>query len=256
MKKIIFAILLAVILLSGREFVRKSTPSPIFELEQRTEIEILPKEVHPVLKKINERNSKISSFSCDKIIVRVKRNGISSRVRGSMMYEKDKNFRLRLYSFFGIELDMGSNIDQFWVWSKRMAPRSTLFFANHSDLYKTRLRTPFVPLWIMSALGYREIDPDEVYYKETDEHLILSRHVISPTGQLLIKKAYVDKNTHLIVAYYLYDMEGTEITITQIAYAKNGMPKKIYMRWNEEDVVMDFTFINPRVNSLPGRLCC
>ena len=43
--------------------------------------------------------------------------------------------------------------------------------------------------------------------------------------------------------------EGTEITITQIAYAKNGMPKKIYMRWNEEDVVMDFTFANPRVNS-------
>lgn len=227
--------------------MHEAVPRPVFELEQRTEMKILPPEIHPVLKIVNERNEKIKSFVCEDIDVRIQRDGSFYKLDGVMMYEKDRNFKLKVSSFFGTELDMGSNDKQFWVWSKRMKPKSTMFFADHDDLYKTRLRTPFVPLWIMSALGYRVIDPDEVTYTETDKYLILSRNVVSPTGQPLIKKAYIDKKTNLIVAYYLYDMSGTEITVTQIAYSGN-LPKRIYMRWNEENVIMDFTFNNPRTN--------
>jgi len=236
MRKITFIFLLTIIslsLLTWRGYVHNATPCPVFQLEQKTEIEILPEEIHPILKIANERNKNIKSFVCDDIDVRIKKNGIRYKLNGVMKYEKDRNFKLKISSFFGTELDMGSNSKQFWVWSKRMKPRKTMYFANHDDLYKTRLRTPFVPLWIMSALGYRVIDPDEAYYMETDDHLILSRHVISPTGQPLIKRAYIDKKTSLIVAYYLYDMNGTEITVTQIGYSSNGMPRKIYIRWNE-----------------------
>lgn len=244
---ILLVAILGITLLAWRGYNTNSTPRPVFELVQRTEMEILPKEVHPLLIKINEKNSKIRNFVCNNIDVKIKKNGSNYNLDGKMTYEKDKNFRLKVSSFFGTELDMGSNIDQFWVWSRRMEPRATMFYADHDDLYKTRLRTPFVPLWIMSALGFREINPDEATFTETDEHLIASRNVVSPTGQPLIKRAYIDKKTCLIVAYYLYDMEGTEITVTQIGYS-NNLPIKIYMRWNEEDVIMDFKFNNPKIN--------
>lgn len=242
--------ILSLVLLAWRSYVHNVAPCPVFQLTQRTEIEILPVEVHPILKIVNEKNEKIRTFSCRDIDVRIERNGSRYKLDGSMLYEKDRNFRLKVSFFFGTELDMGSNDTQFWIWSKRVEPASTMFYADHDNLYKTRLRTPFVPLWIMSAIGYRTIDPDkdQVSYRETEEHLIVSRHVISPTGQPLIKRAYIDKDTCRIVAYYLYDSDGTEITVTQIGYSENGMPRKIYMRWNEENVVMDFVFNNPRVN--------
>lgn len=255
MKKTTFILLvtlLAIVLLVWRGYMHNAAPCPVFELVQRTEIEILPKEVHPLLVQINEKNSKIRNFVCNDIDVRIERDSSRYKLDGKMTYEKDRNFRLKVSSFFGTELDMGSNNDQFWVWSKRMEPRSTMFYANHDDLYKTRLRTPFVPLWIMSALGYRVINPDEATFTETDEHLIASRTVVSPTGQPLIKRAYIDKETCLIVAYYLYDIKGTEITVTQIGYSADGLPKKIYMRWNEENVVMDFVFNNPKINVSVG----
>jgi len=235
-------------LLAWRGYVHNAAPCPVFQLKQRTEIEILPVEVHPILKIVNEKNEKITSFICTDIDVRIERDGSRHKLDGSMLYEKDRNFRLKVSSFFGTELDMGSNDEQFWVWSRRVDPKATMFFADHDNLYKTRLRTPFVPLWIMSALGYRVMDPNEVSYRETEEHLIISRSVVSPTGQPLIKRAYIDKETYRIVAYYLYDSDGTEITVTQIGYSADGMPRKIYMRWNEENVVMDFVFNNPRVN--------
>lgn len=252
MKKTTSGLLLTILalgLLVWRSYVHNAAPCPVFQLEQRTEIEILPVEVHPVLKIVNDKNEKITSFICTDIDVRIERNGSRYKLDGTMLYEKDRNFSLKVSSFFGTELDMGSNNEQFWVWSRR-DPKATMFFADHDNLYKTRLRTPFVPLWIMSALGYRAIDPDkdQASYKETEEHLIVSRHVVSPTGQPLIKRAYISKETHRIVAYYLYDSDGTEITVTQIGYSDDGFPKKIYMRWNEENVVMDFVFNNPRVN--------
>jgi outer membrane lipoprotein-sorting protein len=245
---IFLLMILSIGLLAWRNYTNNSTPCPVFDLVQRTEIEILPAEVHPILKAVNKKNEKITSFICTDIDVRIKRNGSNHKLDGLMLHEKDRNFRLKVSSFFGTELDMGSNNKQFWVWSRRVDPKATMFFADHDNLYKTRLRTPFVPLWIMSALGYRVIDPDEVSYKETEDHLILSRIVISPTGQPLIKRAYIDKKTCQIVAYYLYDSDGVEVTVTQIGYSEDGMPRKIYMRWNEEDVIMDFIFHNPKVN--------
>tara|TARA_Y100000034_G_C6910429_1_gene424481 strand:+ start:1296 stop:2135 length:840 start_codon:yes stop_codon:yes gene_type:complete len=252
MKKSTFILLVLILglsLLTWRGYNYNAAPCPVFELDQRTEIEILPPEVHPVLKAVNERNAEIENFVCTDIDVRIERNGSRHKLDGTMTYEKDKNFRLKISSFFGLELDMGSNSDQFWVWSKRVDPKATMFFANHEDLYKTRLRTPFVPLWIMGALGFREIDPDACYYMETDEHLILSRRVVSPTGQPLIIRTYINKETTMIVAYYLYDLDGAEITVTQLGYSDDYQIEKIYMRWNEENVVMDFTFHNPKINA-------
>ena len=253
MKKKTLILLLLILsfgLLTWRSYVHNATPCPVFKLVERTEIEILPVEIHPILKIANERNVKIKSFICTDIDVRIERNGSKHKLSGSMMYEKDRNFRLNVSSFFGKELDMGSNNEQFWVWSRRVDPKATMFFADHDNLYKTRLRTPFVPLWIMNALGYRVIDPneDQAYFKETEEHLIVSRNVISPTGEPLVKRAYIDKKTHRVVAYYLYGTDGIEITMTQIGYYDDGLPRKIYMRWNEENVVMDFIFNNPKVN--------
>lgn len=258
-KLILFTMIIILFLLILREHKIQTTPTPVYALVNQKEKIVQESIVSPYLKKLNNRNKSINSFVCDQLTVRINKDGSHFKLKGEMFYEKDRNFRLRVYSLFGTELDMGSNDQQFWVWSKRMKPKSTMFFANHNDLYKTRLRTPFVPLWIMGVLGFNVIEPEKInIYAETNDYLVIAKRVISPTGESLIKKIYINKKINLIVAYHLNNLNGETITVTQIEYDNTNL-KRIYIKWYEENIEMDFNFfdylintkVNPEIFELP-----
>jgi len=247
-KNIIILFAIALILFLVRENIFIQQPSQIFKIEKELEKPICCEKINPTIKIINEKNSKIRSFFCENVSVKIKQNSITSKVHGFIAYEKDLNFKLELSSLFGLELDMGSNSNLFWVWSKRMKPRSTMFFANHKDLYKTRLKDPFVPMWIMGALGFQEISCNNIEIFETKKHLIVSRKVVSPNGKKLIKKTFIDKKSFLIIGHYLYDYDGNEVIVMQISHLYDETLDKIYIRWNKENVIMSLNFKDPKIN--------
>lgn len=109
---------------------------------------IVPCEVNAV----NFRNETIKSFSCSDMEVKLWEGGMRIRLQGSLYYEKPKGFRMRINSVFGEEVDLGSNDDVFWYWSRRNK-RKGLYYAHHEDFQKTRLKTPFNPLFIRASLG-------------------------------------------------------------------------------------------------------
>src|ERR1017187_4932054 len=61
------------------------------------------------------------------------------RLSGMIYYENSKLFHLELSSFFGPELDIGSNNEYFWYWSRRDSEPG-LHFAKHEDFYKSRMK--------------------------------------------------------------------------------------------------------------------
>ena len=85
-----------------------------------------------VIREVNKRNSQIRSLSCDEMKVKVWQNGMGFRLSGDLNYEKKRNFRMRFRSILGSEIDLGSNEDHFWYWSRRN-PRPGLFYAKHED---------------------------------------------------------------------------------------------------------------------------
>ncbi len=78
-------------------------------------------------------------------------------VKSSISYEKSLNFRMINSSFFGKEVDVGSNEKEFWFWSKRMKPPA-LFHTIHDNLKNTNLKTPFHPLWIKEIIEIWMVD--------------------------------------------------------------------------------------------------
>ena len=114
-------------------------------------VEIKVQKANPIIEAINLKNSKIKTFYCDDIKIKAIKK-LTVNLKGKIYFEKDKNFRMFTSSILGKESDIGSNDNQFWFWSRKMNPPA-LHYAKYEDIYKTRLKTPFHPIWTIECLG-------------------------------------------------------------------------------------------------------
>lgn len=80
-------------------------------------------------------------------------------------WRRDRDFRMQgsVTRLTGVDFDIGSNPEIFWMSSKHdVTP--TLYFARH-DQFESQLNRqilPVSPLWVMEGLGFIHIDPDTV----------------------------------------------------------------------------------------------
>lgn len=235
----------------------QSTPvEPVPEVSNYAEIEnkgdkVEIKQIDPLIEKIQAENKEIKTFSCKNLTLKVLQKGRAFTLTGFLYYEKDKNFRMKLNSFRGAELDIGSNDTHFWFWSKSMRP-AALYYARHGFIDKTRLRDPFNPLWIMKSLGVDEINLDAKFVT-IDEKIYANEDVKSARGKEMIRSCVIDKVTKDISAYYLFNKDNTFVTITQIKRDAENLPNGISTSWAEEDVSMEFIFHNAEKNKIPKR---
>lgn len=223
--------------------------SGLEEIEKGDKVEI--KQIDPIVEKIQEENGKIKSLTCRNLTLKILQNGKAFTATGFLYYEKEKNFRMKLNSFRGLELDMGSNDTHFWFWSKSMSPVA-LYYARHEFIDKTRLRDPFNPIWIMRSLGVDQINPDSKFVT-MDDKIYANEDVKSARGKELIRSCIIDKETKTIFGYYLFNKDNTFVTITNIERDAQNIPSKIYTSWKEEDVAMEFIFHDLEINKIPKR---
>lgn len=203
-------------------------------------------EVNPIINKLNVQNNKIDSiyYSNNSMLV----DGIG--LKSSIFYEKDLNFRMISTSFLGKETDVGSNKNQFWFWSKRMKP-PVLFYSDHENLHKTRLKTPFNPNWMIQILGISKIDDFDncFYYKN---YLAVTVEDKNNYNEKITKLQLIDINKNCFFGHYIYNSKDELVISAEVEsyYCVNGiyLPKKIQINWQEENVKIRWDLSSPIIN--------
>lgn len=204
----------------------------------------------PIIDEINKDRNQIKNFQSDVTVIAKKDRTV--KTNGRIYFDKPTNFRLMLSSFTGSEIDVGSNSKYFWYWSYRDSP-SALYYSEHINISKSKLKTPFNPEWLISVIGLNEIK-----YKNAnvDSYNGLWRIVKSENyqGRLVLTCILIDPIKKIIIGASVYDagsgncISASEITSFQ---SVNGfqVAKSITIIWYEENVSLNLIFNYPQINS-------
>ena len=208
----------------------------------------LKKEVSNAVEIMNQRNADIESFLDENMSIVIQQD-VAIRLQGSIAYEKDNRFRLIINRRFGAkEADIGSNDQVFWFWTRRHNPPN-LFYADHKDVYKSKLKTPFHPLWMMESLGLKSIDLTDAKISEFEGNWKISQKRKSTLGHMVVKSTIIDPKRLVVLGHYVSTLSGQLIASTEVLEWNEDIPKTIIMRWHNENVSIKLKFNRPKINS-------
>ena len=89
------------------------------------------------------------------------------KLRGTLAVEKPNRLRLTagLLGVSELGVDVGSNAERFWFWTKVAAPGQEpgIYYANHDDYRNSQFHqmVPIEPNWLIDALGFVEFRPTD-----------------------------------------------------------------------------------------------
>ena len=125
--------------------------------------------------------------------------------------ERPHRFRLRAdTAFSGVELDLGSNDEMFWIWIKRAEPRA-VYFCRHEQFHTSAAQQllSVEPQWLMSALGVMQIDRQGRHYGP-HQHIsgrLEFRSLLPSPGGELTRVLVLDDQHGWILEQHLYNSE-------------------------------------------------
>lgn len=198
--------------------------------------------------RVNSKNKAVQSFSCNKVNIRIWEAGKSLKVSGSIYYEKPKKFRMTVKTILGKELDLGSNNEIFWYWSKR-DENPGLYWAKYEDFNKSRLKTPFNPIFLRSSLGLEEISDKNVKISYTTGKTIFSYADKNSMGEDIVYSIVVNDNEENITGYTVTNKNGKLVAACKIVKYEKGYPVELIYNWHEENCNMHMTLNNSEINS-------
>lgn len=234
---------------------RRFTPDPA-QINRPLPIVVPPNEtvqvlVPEALRKLNQANAQLKGLTADSIQVKIWEGTFSFVLSGYMRYEKPNRFRMIVNTMYGKELDLGSNDEKFWFWTRKSAEPG-LFYAKHADYYKTRLKTPFNPVWMMQSLGINEIDTkDARIVDEPGKSVMVMRQDKNCSGVPILVTTFVNRKG-LIDSILTTDLQGKALVSAEIKEYEGGLPKWIVYSWFEENRMMEVRLVNPRVGGAPN----
>ena len=130
----------------------------------------------------------------------------------SLALERPRRLRMQAsLGFTGMELDLGSNDEEFWFWAKRNEPPG-VYVARHSEADAPGVRSvlPVPPTWLIDALGIVEMNDDCQYqgpFARSAEQFEI--RAVCPTGYgYLTKVIVVDARFGYIVEQFVFDPDG------------------------------------------------
>lgn len=194
---------------------------------------------------INKKNEKINNLTCNLNITMSK-----IKVNGMMIMEKPKNFRMKIRSVIGSEMDIGSNNTHFWFWSKRMNP-PLLHFAKHENLNKSRLKTPLNPEWLMNSLNINLLEINQLI--RYNQYFGIISPKISANNEEITILTLIDPEKQVIIGHYLYGKNNklqasSEVKSFNIV-GEFIVPKEILIIWYDENITMNWTLVNIKLNT-------
>lgn len=252
--KILLAI--GIVVMSALMFVSfyiQVEPSPQSSVTQRRTPSVRPPKIEKpntlplLIQEVNAKNSRIRSFSCDDVTVKMWKQGMRFRVSGDIQHEKNKRFRMIFSTNFGKELDLGSSEELFWYWSRRDKDPG-IHWANHEDYHKTRLKSPFNPIFMIQSLGLGEIDQQAII-SETENDFVAVHYEKNGSGQEIMISVFVNKNKRKIDGLLVTDTDGNPIASAEIKEFRGDLPFEIVYIWYEEDGALQLNLNNPEINA-------
>ncbi len=162
---------------------------------------------------VNNNSGRVRQLQTE---VRVKAAGFPA-LKGNLALDRPRRFRLRA-GVFGLQdlgFDMGSNDQEFWLWTKSAAGLNQhpgLFFARHDQLANPQVQRAFPvdPSWLIDALGLVTFNPMGRHEGPTPrgvDQLEIRSYVPSPTGDLT-KVTLVHAQYGWVLQQQIYNQRG------------------------------------------------
>lgn len=201
------------------------------------------KNIIKIVEKINQKNQNIKTLAVDSMPMRVSTGGATYKLNGNLLYEKEKNFRLKVHHrLTGLEMDIGSNNSEFWFWSKRMQPPA-LYFSPHDKLGTTNLKTPLNPAWMIESLNIGLVDTKNIAQTSQKGNLCFTYEPrTSALGDPVTMIAVYDLKNLCVVGRNLIDEDGNKIITT--SYEGDTMNTL----WHNEGIIMEWNMATKQVN--------
>lgn len=116
---------------------------------------------------ITNNNSKFKQLSSDLVVAL---DG-TPKLRGTMQLELPRRLRIKagVMSLSSLGVDVGSNDQDFWVWTKVNLPnqKPAIFHANHEAFKNAtssvRQAIPLEPVWLLEGLGLIQFEQGDVH---------------------------------------------------------------------------------------------
>lgn len=208
-------------------------------------------EVYKYIEEINEKNLKIKNISVEKIQIELQQLAI--KTFGCLAMQKENNFRLKVWTVFGLEMDVGSNDQHFWFWSKRMS-NPALYYSKHENLNKTMLKTPLNPSWLIESLNFGKISIENIEISKFKNFWMIIQPRISALGEKVVVITLIDPQKMVVSGHYLYKnnflIASTEILEFTLDSKTNLLiPRKVLIIWHDEKISLKLELINAQINT-------
>lgn len=156
------------------------------------------------------------------------------------------------------EVDLGSNREQFWIWSKEQP--DALITCRHEDtafaVQYANMPIPIQPQWLLEVFGVIPIDGSEYALgRNSAEHRLAELVAIKelPTGERVEKIIRINTQTGHIEQHLIRQHDGTLVAsaeLDQYVQMPNGtsLPTLVRVTWPEQDVQLKISLGHPEVN--------
>lgn len=223
-----------------------------------------------LLANLNARSARVRQLNSS---VTVTMPGVP-KIKGTLQVEFPDRMRMKagLAGISEMGVDVGSNAEQFWIWSKADLPGQppALYFANHQEFERSPVRQaiPMEPKWLIDSLGLVAFRTDDVHYGPVlaaDGRMKLFTVRQTPNGPQT-RQILISSSTGLIEQQAAYDSSNRLIAYTNSSKYKNyaehqvSLPQRIEMHMIQPDgqdveMVVDlgsFSIGTPTVKALYG----
>ncbi len=192
--------------------------------------------------------------------VRLKVEGVPVALPATIAAQAPSNFRLMVSNPLsgGHEVDIGSNSERFWIWSKDQPQVMT---ASHEDvaLAMQELEMPIHihPLWLMEVFGVVPLNGGEFELRRpavADGTVELVSNSESPLGENVERVVKVNLVLGCVQEHSLRLPGGKVLARARLDHhtiLPNGhqLPLKIKLEWPDAQMSMIMDIKNPEVNS-------
>jgi hypothetical protein len=253
-KRVLGAVIVMMVIACGFAIYQKNfgeETRPESRLEKRFPTNLLgtqKTQLPPLIQEINEKIATIRTLDCAQVELKIWKENHRLRLKGSLICSRPNLFRLEVSSLLGKELDLGSNEKAFWYWSKRDRDPG-LHFSTHENFTKTRLKTPFNPLFIRSTLGIEELK-EGCQVRETEKDYVLTYPRVGGSGEPLNFSVFVSKEKKQVEGYLVTTAGGKTVVLCEIQQYSGDVPSQILYSWLEENSVMLITMERITVNGV------
>jgi hypothetical protein len=205
---------------------------------------------------LNDNASRAQAVQCSRVAVDCKQGRQAIGLDGVLVFQKPKDFRLRLSLVNQPQVDIGSNSNEFWYWIGKANP-PYVFHCSYDALSSGRvaLTFPFQPEMIVAAMGIGEYDPKakyEVRDNPKNNYIELVEQATSAQGQPVQRVTVFARNrvaapNPQVLAHVLLDSKGkmicqAKVKEVQIHRATGAiLPQKVTLEWPSQELTMTMT---------------